>query len=73
MDLSPKQLFERTKNNDKRPLLNNVRSEKDLENLYKKRESIYSLADFRLNCNLKTKEEIVEEILKIYESINNKK
>ncbi len=73
LDLSPKQLFERTKNNDKRPLLNNVRSEKDLENLYKKRESIYSLADFRLNCNLKTKEEIVEEILKIYESINNKK
>ena len=40
-----------------------------MEEIYKKRKAIYSLADFRINCDLKAKYAIVKEITKIYEDI----
>ena len=69
LDLEPKYLFQRIKTNIRRPLLNSKSSEQDVKNLYDKRKKNYSLADYKIDCNLKTKDEIVKEILKIYESI----
>ncbi len=68
LQLSIDKLFERTKNNQKRPLLNNVESEKELKKLYEERKEFYSMADYKIDCNSKTKSEIVEEIKKIYEN-----
>ena len=69
LDLNPKHIFQRIKKNKRRPLLNYAKSEKDVEKIYKKRKAIYSLADFRINCDLKAKYAIVKEITKIYEDI----
>ena len=69
LDLSPRHIFQRIKKNKRRPLLNHAKSEKDVEEIYKKRKAIYSLADFRINCNFKAKYAIVKEITKIYEDI----
>ncbi len=69
LDLSSKHIFQRIKENKRRPLLNLAKSEKDVEEIYKKRKAIYSLADFRINCDLKAKYAIVKEITKIYEGI----
>ena len=69
LNLSPKYIFQRIKKNKRRPLLNHTNSEKDVEEIYKKRKAIYSLADFRINCDLKAKYAIVKEITKIYEDI----
>ena len=53
----------------KRPLLNNNTSELGIKELYESRKKIYSLSDFRIDCNSKTKNKIIEEVLGIYESI----
>ena len=49
--------------------MNSKSPEEDIKNLYEKRKQTYSLADHKVDCNLKTKDKIVEEILKIYEII----
>ena len=69
LDLNSKNIFERIKTNKRRPLFNSKSSEEDVKKIYEKRKEIYSLANYKINCNLKTKDEIVKEILKIYESI----
>ncbi len=69
LDLNSKFIFQRIKKNKKRPLLNNSQSEKNLEEILKKRKSIYSLANHRINCNYKNKYEITKIIKKIYEGI----
>ena len=68
LQLSIDKLFERTKNNQKRPLLNTDESKKELSKLYKERKEIYSMADYKIDCDSKTKNEIVEEIKKVYEN-----
>jgi len=69
LDLEIKEIFERTKKNNGRPLLINVESIKDIEKIYLERKEIYALADFKLDCTKKSKEQIVDEIEKIYENI----
>ena len=64
LDLEPQHLFSRIKMNKRRPLLNSKSSEQDVKNLYEKRKKTYSLADYKIDCNLKTKVKIVKEILK---------
>jgi len=66
LHLNSSELFIRTKESKKRPLLNNG-SEEDLRKLYEERKKVYSLTDYKINCNSKNKDEIVEEIIKIYE------
>ena len=66
LHLNSSELFIRTKESKKRPLLNNG-SEEDLRKLYEERKKVYSLTDYKINCNSKNKDEIVEEIKKIYE------
>ena len=67
LDVDYKELFKRVKDKKNRPLVNN-NTENDFGNLYNERKKIYSLADYKIKCNLKKKDEIVEEIKKIYEN-----
>ena len=69
MDLDPEHIFKRIKNISKRPLLNNTNGEESLKKLYDERKDSYSLADYKIDCNFKTKNEIIEELKKIYENI----
>ena len=67
LDLNVEMIYKRTKLNKKRPLLKNS-SDEELKKIYEERERIYSLSDFRVDCNLKNKDQIITEIVKIYES-----
>ncbi len=60
LQLDTDQLFQRTKNNQKRPLLNRSNSKEELDKIYKERKEIYSMADYKIDCNKKDKNEIVE-------------
>ena len=71
LELDIDEIFNRTKNNQKRPLLNMSNSREELYKIYKERKEIYSMADYKIDCNKKNKNEIVEEIKKIYENKQN--
>jgi len=60
-------LLNRIKNSKKRPLAYNS-SENEIIDLIKKRSNIYSKALYKIECDNLTKNEIVKEILKIYET-----
>jgi shikimate kinase/shikimate kinase/3-dehydroquinate synthase len=60
-------LLNRIKNSKKRHLAFNS-SENEIIDLIKKRSNIYSKALYKIECNNLTKNEIVKEILKIYET-----
>ena len=60
-------ILNRIKNSIKRPLAINA-TNNDLKRMIKKRSKYYSKALFKINCNNKTKKEIVDKILDIYES-----
>ena len=62
-----KTLLNRIKNSVKRPLAINL-SDTDLIDLIKKRSSYYSKALFEIKCDNLTKSEIVDKIIKIYET-----
>ena len=69
LDLNSDELFKRITMNKRRPLLNSNSSRKDVEKLYEERKKTYALADYKIDCNMKSKEEVTKEILKIYENI----
>ena len=68
LDLDSKIIFQRIKLNMKRPLLNNNKSENEIKKLCKSREKTYSLSDFRIDCNAKNRNQIINEIVDIYEN-----
>ena len=59
-------LLSRIKGSKKRPLALKS-SDQEIKELIKKRSKIYSKAQFKINCNKLTKNEIVKNIIKIYE------
>ena len=59
-------LIKRIKGNKKRPLASKS-TEKEIKAIINKRKSIYSKANFKINCNKLTKSEIVKKIIEIYE------
>ena len=59
-------LLKRIKDSKKRPLAFNLTNQ-EIRKLIKKRSQIYSKAQFKINCNKLTKNEIVRKIIKIYE------
>ena len=59
-------LINRIKRNNKRPIINNY-NENEIKKLISKRLKIYSMADFKINCEKFTKNEITRKILDIYE------
>jgi len=70
LDLNVDKIIERTSYNQKRPLINKM-SKQGLIELYEERKEVYSKADFKIDCNLKNKDEIVEQIKNIYENNKN--
>ena len=61
-------LIKRYKNNNRRPLLIKKKSYEDVEKIYLTRKKIYSLADFKVNCDNMDKAQIVQKILNFYEN-----
>ena len=59
-------LLSRIKNSRKRPIAF-YSSDKELVELIEKRKKIYSKADFEINCNKLSKNEIVQKIIILYE------
>ena len=60
-------LLKRIKNSKKRPLAFNS-TENELIDLIKKRSNIYSKALYEIKCDNQTKDQIVNKVLKIYET-----
>ena len=60
-------LLKRIKNSKKRPLAFNA-SDNQLIDLMKKRSNIYSKALYEIKCDNLSKNEVVEKIIKIYET-----
>ena len=59
-------LISRLTKSKKRPITYNLKR-KDLINLIDNRSKIYSLSEFKINCDKMNKNEIVKKILEIYE------
>ena len=68
LNLRTSELYKRTIINKKRPLLSNIKNEKELEKLYEERRKIYALSDHNIDCNYKDKNAIVKKIKIIYDS-----
>ena len=67
LNWSDKILLNRIKNSRKRPLAFNA-TDNELIDLIKKRSNIYSKALYKIKCDNHTKDQIVNKILKIYET-----
>tara|TARA_B100001175_G_C19204572_1_gene493022 strand:+ start:34 stop:528 length:495 start_codon:yes stop_codon:yes gene_type:complete len=72
LDLSLKLLIPRLKNSRKRPLLNQDGLEKSINKIYSERKKTYNESDYKIRCNSMDKNEIVDNIIKLYESARNK-
>ena len=72
LDLSLKLLIPRLKNSTKRPLLNHDGFEKSINKIYSERKKNYNESDYKIRCNSMEKNEIVDNIIKLYESARNK-
>ena len=59
-------ILKRIKNNKKRPLVINL-DENQIEELIKDRSKIYSLADYKLDCENLSKNDITKKIKNLYE------
>jgi len=68
LDCSDKTLLKRIRNNTKRPIANKL-TDKELIELIKKRKKIYVKAKFKINCDKLSKQQIVANIMKSYETI----
>jgi len=60
-------LISRIKKNTKRPIANKLNIIK-FEELMNKRSKIYSKANFKINCNKLSKNEIITKIIELYEN-----
>ena len=61
-------LAKRLINSKKRPLLNNKNIKLTLEKIYSERRSVYSLANYKVDCNSLNTNLIVNKIAKLYEN-----
>ena len=66
LKLEISEIIKRVKLNDKRPLLSG-KSEEEIENIYIEREKYYSMAKIHFNCNNKSINTCVTEILSLIE------
>ena len=67
LDVNLKTLNKRVKWNKKRPLLNEEDSQVKIDKLYAERKNIYKLANYRINCDNLSKENIANKIIVFYE------
>ena len=68
LNCSNKTLLNRIRKNKKRPLANKL-TDNELIELINKRKKIYTKANFKINCDQLSKQQIVVNILKSYETI----
>ena len=61
-------LIKRYKRSDRRPLVNNQKLDNEMKKLYLLRKKIYSLANFKVNCDNMSKTQVVEKVLFYYEN-----
>ena len=61
-------LIRRYNKNDKRPLLDKKKLNTDVKKIYQSRKKIYSLANFKINCDNIDKTNVVKKILNFYEN-----
>jgi shikimate kinase len=59
------------RNAKKRPMVDQNNVEKSIKNLKKTRDPIYKLANYEINCNLNSKNKIIEKVKNFYEKNNN--
>ena len=71
IDVSLDTLIKRLKKTKKRPLLVNKDLNKEVSKIYLERKKNYNQADFKIKCDFLKKDEIVKEILKLYENTRN--
>ena len=69
LDWKIKTILDRISKNKNRPLAQKLNN-KDLIKLYTERTKFYKLSDFKVNCENKDKNEIINDILKILENEN---
>ena len=62
-----KTLNQRIKWNKKRPLLNTENKIEKIYKLYSERKNIYKLANHKIDCNKISKDNIVKQIIILYE------
>ena len=68
LDAKIEVVLSRSRNLRKRPLLNRVSLKDTFHNIYERRKKVYSLADFKINCNRIGRSKVTGKIVKIYES-----
>jgi shikimate kinase len=71
LDLSTDKLLKRLKNVKKRPLLSRENLEISINKIYSERKKFYNESKLRINCDLLELNEIVNKIVKLYESSRN--
>ena len=67
LDVNLKTLNKRVNWNKKRPLINEKDSQLKINQLYAERKNIYKMANYRINCNNLSKEDIANKIITFYE------
>ena len=67
LDVDLKDLNKRIKWNNKRPLLNEENNLKKINKLYDERKNIYKLANYKINCDDLSRENIIKKIIVYYE------
>ena len=67
LDVNLKIINKRVSWNNKRPLLNKDNKKKEIFKLYSERKNIYKLADYRINCDNLSKENIAKKIIYYYD------
>ncbi len=68
LNLNVTTLSKRLSGSKKRPLLINNNTKLTLEKIYKERKSIYSLANYEIDCNNLATDSIVSKITKLYQN-----
>ena len=68
LDLDISTLEKRLVKSKTRPLLINKNIRLNLEKIYKDRKNIYSLANYRIDCNKLTVDLITKKIITLYEN-----
>jgi shikimate kinase len=68
LDLDISTLEKRLVKSKTRPLLINKNIRLNLEKIYKERKNIYSLANYRIDCNKLTVDLITKKIITLYEN-----
>ena len=67
LDSNINTLLKRMSNKKKRPLIDKESPRAELIKLYAKRKDAYKMADHKIDCSKYTKNEIIKQILKVYE------